>query len=445
MLTGRRLVVDSSRALRSLRFSSTSTTSDKYKIVVVGAGNGGLSVANQIYDRFAAAGKSLNPGDIAIIDSAEYHYYQVCVTLVGSGLRSKSTTRQPLESLIPKHLTHISENVKTFLPESSSITTTSGRSVSYDALVVATGLQTNWSGIQGLPQALVDSSSGVSSIYSYDTCDKVWNDIESLRNGNAIFTQPAGVVKCAGAPQKIMWMALDRFKRTSRADKIKVNFYTGMPTMFSVKKYSDVLDRLRQDRGVGGYFQHNLISIDSPNHKATFKKADGTTVDVDYTTLHVTPPMGPLDFLKGSPIVDSAGWVSVDPATLQHTKPEYNNIFALGDCSSAPTSKTATAVIAQAPVLTENLFSVMDTGKVSTAKYDGYTSCPLLTGYGELLLAEFKYGLEPKETFPWMDQSKPNRFFYHLKKDLFPAAYWNLMVKGKWYGNKTIFRPSFSS
>lgn len=119
-------------------------------------------------------------------------------TLVGSGLRSKSTTRQPLESLIPKHLTHISENVKTFFPESSSITTTSGRSVSYDALVVATGLQTNWSGIQGLPQALVDSSSGVSSIYSYDTCDKVWNDIESLRNGNAIFTQPAGVVKCAG-------------------------------------------------------------------------------------------------------------------------------------------------------------------------------------------------------------------------------------------------------
>ncbi|KAJ3834611.1 sulfide-quinone oxidoreductase [Lentinula raphanica] len=446
MLVNRRLAAASTRLVNHTRHLNSSTTSDKYKIVVVGAGSGGLSVANQIYDRFAAAGKALNPGDIAIVDAAEYHYYQsVSRTLVGSGLRSKSTTRQPLASLIPKRLTHIPENVKTFSPDSSSIVTTSGRSVSYDALVVAAGLQINWSGIQGLPQALVDSSSGVSSIYSYDTCDKAWNDIESLRNGNAIFTQPAGVVKCAGAPQKIMWMALDRFKRTSRGDKIKVDFYTGMPTMFSVKKYSDVLDRLRQERGVGAHFNHNLTAIDHNNHKATFKKADGTTVDVDYTTLHVTPPMGPLDFLKGSPIVDSAGWVSVDPATLQHTKPEYSNIFALGDCSSAPTSKTATAVIAQAPVLTENLFTVMETGKVlPSAKYDGYTSCPLLTGYGELLLAEFKYGLEPKETFPWMDQSKPNRFFYHLKKDLFPAAYWNLMVKGKWYGNKTIFRPTFS-
>ncbi|KIK59878.1 hypothetical protein GYMLUDRAFT_97579 [Collybiopsis luxurians FD-317 M1] len=443
MLAGRRLAVASSTALSS-KFSTNSAASDKYKILVVGAGSGGLSVANQIFDRFASAGKSLNSGDIAILDANEWHYYQPGWTLVGSGLLSKSTTRRPLSSLISKHLTHIPENVKSFAPESSSVTTTSGRSISYDTLVVAAGLQINWNGIKGLPQALVDSTSGVSSIYSYDTCDKVWSDIEGLRNGNAIFTQPAGVVKCAGAPQKIMWMALDRFKKTSRANNIKVDFYTGMPTMFSVKKYSDVLDDLRQKRNVGGHFQHNLVSIDSANHKATFKKADNTTTDVDYTTLHVTPPMGPLDFLKGSPIVDDSGYVSIDPATLQHTKPSFGNIFALGDCSSAPTSKTAAAVTGQAPVLTENLFSLMDTGKISSAKYDGYTSCPLLTGYGELLLAEFKYGLKPKESFAWMDQSRPNRFFYHLKKDVFPTAYWNFMVKGKWFGTNTIFRPSYT-
>lgn len=179
------------------------------------------------------------------------------------------------------------------------------------------------------------------------------------------------------APQKIMWMARDRFKRTDRLENIKVDFYTGMPTMFSVKKYSDALDALRVERGVGGFFQHNLSSIDANNHVATFKKADGSDLKVDYTTLHVTPPMGPLDFLKGSPIADAAGWVSVDQATLQHTKPEYANIFAIGDCSSLPTSKTAAAITAQAPVLTENLVSYMTTGAVSKAKYDGYTSCPV--------------------------------------------------------------------
>ncbi|KAJ7582751.1 hypothetical protein C8J56DRAFT_1005680 [Mycena floridula] len=388
-------------------------------------GTGGLSVANQIADRFKG---SLNPG----------------WTLVGSGLKAKSQTRQPLGDLIPKRLTHIPENVQSFSPQTSSLSTASGRNIEYEALVVATGLQINWDGIKGLKQALVDSSSGVSSIYSYDTCDKTWNDIESLRSGRAIFTQPAGVIKCAGAPQKIMWMARDRFKTSSRLENIKVDFYTGMPTMFSVKKYSDALDALRVERGIGGYFQHNLVAVDSNSHKATFKKGDGTEEIVDYTLLHATPPMGPLDVIKNSPIADSAGWVSVDSATMRHTNPDFGNIFALGDCSSLPTSKTAAAIIAQAPVLTENLFSIMTTGDISKAAYDGYTSCPLLTGYGELMLAEFKYGLEPKESFSsFFDQAKPNRFFYHLKKDLFPAAYWGAMVKGRWYGASGMKRPTF--
>ena len=180
-----------------------------------------------------------------------------------------------------------------------------------------------------------------------------------------------------------MWMAWDRFRQTNRGS-LKVDFYTGMPTMFSVKKYSDALDALRKERGVGGYFGHDLVSIDAGNRKATFKKAsDGNTIDVDFSLLHVTPPMGPLDVFKGSPIADAAGWVAVDKATLQHVKPEYSNIFALGDCSSLPTSKTAAAITAQAPILTENLFSLVDSGKVAVGEYDGYTSCPVC---GSLIL-----------------------------------------------------------
>ncbi|KAJ7632578.1 sulfide-quinone oxidoreductase [Roridomyces roridus] len=429
------------------RFASSAgaaSSADKYKILVVGGGSGGLSVANQIYDRFKAAGKPLNAGDVAIIDPSEVHHYQPGWTLAGAGLRRKSEFVRPLPSLVPKHITLISDRVTEFSPASSSLTTTSGRSISYDSLVVAAGIKINWDGIRGLPQALMSSTSGVSSIYSYETCDKVWSDIDALRSGNAIFTQPAGVIKCAGAPQKIMWMAWDRYRRTNRGSNIKVDFYTGMPTMFSVKKYSDALEELRVSRGVGGFFGHNLTSIDAGNHKATFKQGDAT-VSIDYTVLHVTPPMGPPDFIKNSPIADAAGWVSVDPATLRHTNPEFSNIWSLGDCSSLPTSKTATAVIAQAPVLSENLFSVVDSGKLP-AVYDGYTSCPLLTGYGELMMAEFRYGLEPKETFaPRIDQSKSNRFFYHLKKDFFPWVYFNYMVQGRWYGPKGIWRPTYDA
>ncbi|CCL99126.1 uncharacterized protein FIBRA_01140 [Fibroporia radiculosa] len=450
LVTHRRALLNSRSLVTRVRWGSTDSK-DKYRIVVVGAGSGGLSVANQIYNRFRAAGTPLNKDDIAIIDAAEHHFYQPGWTLVGAGLKQKSETRRPLVSLIPDHLVHIPENVKSFSPSSASVTTESGRSISYESLIIATGMKINWENIPGLPKALADPSSGVSSIYSYATCDKVWSDIDALRSGKAIFTQPAGVIKCAGAPQKIMWMAYDRYQKTGRGDQISIDFYTGMPTMFSVKKYSDELEKLRIARGVGGFFQHNLVSIDSRNHKATFKKPDGSTADAEYTLLHVSPPMGPLDVVKNSSLADEAGWVSVDKMTMRHTKPEYGNVWAIGDCSSLPTSKTAAAITAQAPILTENLFSVITTGKVADANYDGYTSCPLLTGYGQLMLAEFKYGLEPKESLAnyFGDQSTPRRFarriFYHLKKDLFPWAYWNYHIKGTWFGSHGWLRPKFPS
>ncbi|KAK0197149.1 sulfide-quinone oxidoreductase [Armillaria mellea] len=436
MLTVRRLVCSTKWS----RLSSTSASGDKYKVVVVGAGSAGLSVANQVYNRFKSAGKPLNSGDVAIIDSAEFHYYQCLTstrTLVGAGLKQKTEFRRPLASLIPKHLTHVNENVKSFSPETSSVTTASGRSLTYETLVVATGLQINWDGIQGLPKALSDSTSGVSSIYSYDTCDKVWADIESLRSGNAVFTQPAGVVKCAGAPQKIMWMAWDRFRKTGRRENIKIDFYTGMPTMFSVKKYSDALNALRVERNVGGHFQHNLVAIDSANHKATFAKSDGSKVDVDYTMLHVTPPMGPLDFLKGSPIADSAGWVTVDQDTLQHTKPDLKLPRRL------PHKPPFLPKISSLS-WTQARLAMQDMMVTPAVRCVVSILVSLLTGYGELMLAEFKYGLELKETFSsFVDQSKSRRLFYHLKKDIFPASYWNFMVRGQWFGTRGIFRPRF--
>ncbi|KAI0273373.1 hypothetical protein BC834DRAFT_816508 [Gloeopeniophorella convolvens] len=429
------------------RWASTDAqTKDKYRILVLGGGSGGLSVAQQLYNRFKEAGKPLQEGDIAIVDTAEFHNYQPGWTLVGAGLKQKASLRRPLGELIPLHIAHIPEKVVAFDPAHNQIRTSAQRTLAYDALVVATGLQINWGAIDGLSKALADPSSGVSSIYSYETCDKTWTDIESLRAGRAIFTQPQGVIKCAGAPQKIMWMAWDRYRTTGRGDKIKVDFISGMPTMFSVKKYSDTLDALRVERGVGGWFGRNLVAVDTANRKAVFRNvADGTENAEDYTLLHVTPPMGPLDVLKGSPIADAVGWVDVNKATLQHSKPEFGNIFALGDASSLPTSKTTAAITGQAPVLTENLFHFLDSGKVGSAVYDGYTSCPLLTGYGELMLAEFKYDLVPSETFANYlgDQAIPRRAFYHLKKDFFPWAYFNYYVKGEWYGRSGLVRPKF--
>ena len=161
-----------------------------------------------------------------------------------------------------------------------------------------------------------------------------------------------------------------------------------------------------------------------------FRDTDSGAERVEkYDMIHVAPPMGPPDFIKQSPLADAGGWVEVDKHSLQHTR--FPNVFSLGDASSLPTSKTAAAIRSQAPVLVENLLATL-AGRAPRAVYDGYTSCPLITGYGRLMLAEFDYDLKPQETFPF-DQGKERRSMYLLKKYVLPVMYWQGLIRGrKW-------------
>ncbi|KAI1097285.1 FAD/NAD(P)-binding domain-containing protein [Jackrogersella minutella] len=410
-----------------------------HRVVIVGGGTAGVTVAAQLQ-----RSTEFDKKDIAILDPAKIHHYQPGWTLVGSGLRDLDDMKKPMSEIIPEGVKHYPLRVSTFDPANNAIKTSEGVDVSYDYLVVAPGLETNFASVSGLEQALQNPASQVSSIYSEKTVEQVWKNIQAFKKGPAIFTQPAGVIKCAGAPQKVMWMALSQWKLDGVRDNIDITFATGGPAMFAVPKYSQALENLRKERNVEGLFQHNLVKVDPKSKVATFKNlADGAKaalVEREFGFLHVVPPQKPWDWIAKSQLADAAGWVDVDKSTTQHTK--FKNVFSLGDGSSLPNSKTAAAITSQAPVLIDNLLAAMK-GKELKASYDGYASCPLLTGHNELMLCEFKYGGVPKETFASIlgDQEVPNRLFYHLKKDFFPYAYWNYFVKGTWFGPSGFFRP----
>lgn len=424
------------RSLATISPADSNTRS--HKVVIVGGGSAGLSISHQLLRTGEFA-----QNDIAIIDPAAWHHYQPGWTLVGGGLKTKEDLRKPMHSLIDPKIKLYGDTLDTFSPENNFITLGNNDKISYEQLVVAPGIKLDYDSIKGLPEALVDPETLVSSIYSYDTCSKVFPSIEKFKKGAAIFTQPAGIVKCAGAPQKIMWLALDHWKRagfykaSDPSSSIKISFATGLPVMFGVPKYSQRLEEFRKERGVEGLFQHDLIAVDG--NTATFAGPDGNEVKKHFDFLHATPKMGPYAFVKNSSLANEAGYVDVNQTTTRHTK--YPNIWSAGDASSLPTSKTVAAITSEAPVLVRNLLQTMK-GKELDASYDGYTSCPLLTQYGKVMLAEFKYGGEPKETFSkfGFDQATPSRAFYHLKKDFFPWVYWNAMVKGTWAGPKGFIR-----
>ncbi len=394
----------------------------KHQIVIVGGGNAGISVASKLLLK----NKSL---DIAVIDAATKHYYQPAWTLVGSGVFNLKDTERNEADVMPKNVKWIKQKVTGFYPEKNSIALDNGESVGYDYLVVAAGIQLNWHEVKGLKETL--GKNNVCSNYSYDYASYTYECLKNFKGGNAIFHSPHTPVKCGGAPQKIMYMAADYFRKHGILNQSKVQFWSGGTKLFAVAKYENTLLKVCERYNIAQHYNVKLIEVDGPAKKAKFIGIGAANKDqeiiVDFDMIHVTPPQSAPDFIRSSSLANETGWVDVDKYTLQHLR--YKNIFSLGDSAGLPTSKTGAAIRKQAPVLVENLLAVMN-GQSLNGKYSGYTSCPLLTGYGKLVLAEFDYNNQPMETFPF-DQSKERWSMYALKRYVLPWLYWAKILPGK--------------
>ncbi len=393
-----------------------------HTILIVGGGAAGVSIANTLHRQKADI-------DVAIIEPSEKHYYQPGFTIIGGGAYTLKQATKNEADLINNKVTWIKDYAETFQPDQNTVTLRSGDTVSYDYLVVCPGLQLDWDKIKGLKETL--GKNNVCSNYSPDTVEYTWECIQNIKSGTALFTQPPMPIKCAGAPQKIMYLAADRFRKQGILDKFNIEFCNAGPGMFGVPFFAKALSKVVADYGIKTAFNHNLVAIDGPAKTATFETTDSEgnkqQVVKPFDMIHVTPPQSAPDFIKKSPLANAAGWVDVNENTLQHAR--YSNIFGLGDAGSTPNAKTAAAVRKQVPVVIDNILNLMN-GKQLEYKYDGYGSCPLTTSLNTVMLAEFSYGGKVTPSFPFLDPRKNRGIWWWGKTTGFPWLYWHLMLKG---------------
>lgn len=404
----------------------TETAEDaRFDVVIVGGGAAGISIASSLLSR-------QNDLDIAIIDPADVHYYQPGWTMVGGGVFEAADTARTMGSLIPKGVHWIRSAVAAFEPRNNAVVLDGCRVVKYGRLVVCPGLKLDWHRVDGLVDTL--GKNGVTSNYRYDLAPYTWQLVQNMREGRALFTQPPMPIKCAGAPQKALYLSADHWLRSGRLDKIDVQFMNAGGVLFGVKDYVPALMEYVKRYDADLNFFHNLIAIDGPAKKAVFEvrepDKDVRQIEADFDMIHVTPPQTAPDFIKVSPLADAAGWVDVDQATLRHKS--FDNIWSLGDVMNAPNAKTAAAARKQAPVVAENIVADIR-GRSATAQYDGYGSCPLTVERGKIVLAEFGYGGTLLPSFPrWLvDGTRPTRTAWLLKERILPPVYWRAMLRGK--------------
>lgn len=396
-----------------------------HEVVIVGGGSAGIAAASSLLAR--------QPGlDIAIIDPADVHYYQPGWTLVGGGVFDAAVTARTMGSVLPRGVHWLKAAVAAFEPERDAVILDGCRVVKYRQLIVCPGLKLDWHGIEGLTDTL--GRNGVTSNYRYDLAPYTWQLVQGLRGGRAVFTQPPMPIKCAGAPQKAMYLSADQWRRVGALRDVDIQFCSAGAVLFGVADYVPALMEYVQAYGIHLNFGQTLESIDGAARKAVFSqaKADGSKERVvrEFDMIHVVPPQKAPDFIRVSPLADAAGWVDVDPATLRHKL--YANVFALGDVANTSNAKTAAAARKQAPVVAHNVLAARGAAQ-GEARYDGYGSCPLTVERGKIVLAEFGYGGKLAPSFPsWLiDGRRPSRLAWYLKERILPPLYWEGMLKGR--------------
>lgn len=393
-----------------------------HKIAIVGGGTAGISVAARLRRGGAE--------DVAVIDPATMHYYQPLWTLVGGGRAPAEESGRPQAKVMPKGVTWIRQAAAEIDPDGREITLDDGSGVGYDYLVVCPGIQLDWAKIAGLSSTL--GKDGVSSNYLYELAPTTWEFIRNTRSGTAVFGMPAGPIKCAGAPQKIAYLAADYWREQGVLKNIDIHLVLPTPGMFGVKEFADVLVGVARRYGITVHFESEVTEVRPDARQAVVTDIKtGTTQALPYTMMHLVPPQSAPDWIKKSALADPnnpAGYVEIDKHTMQHTR--YPNVFSLGDAGSSPNSKTGAAIRKQAPVVVENLTSVMNGGR-PTASYGGYASCPLTTSRRKMLLAEFDYSMKPAPSIPVINTLKERTDMWYLKRYGLPFMYWNLMLRGR--------------
>lgn len=432
--------------------------SKHHQILIIGGGTAGIMVAAQLLKK----NKNLN---IGLIEPADTHYYQPAWTLVGAGTYDYDKTAKPMADVMPSCVKWIKDFASGFNPENNSVSTKSSGNITYDYLVVAPGLAYDFSLVPGLGDAM---DKGV-VCSNYTDPKHTWDVVKNFKGGTALFTQPATPIKCGGAPQKIMYLAENHFRKSDVKNNTNIVFATAGSVIFGVKPIAKTLMEVVDRKDINLRFNHKLVEVDGKNQIAWYKltkdiKAGGCVIKsgddddgnldeafqynykdvkvtkkdglygIHYDMLHTAPPSVAPKFIQDSPLVNDAGWLNVDHHTMQHNK--HSNIFGLGDVAALPTAKTGAAIRKQVPVVVDNIVLLLNHNKLGTKTYNGYSSCPLVTDYGKMVLAEFDYdsNFTPDPKLKQMfisDSSKEHWRLWMLKKYMLPYLYWNKMMRGK--------------
>lgn len=368
------------------------------KIVILGAGLAGISLASKIR-------REMPKAKVVLIDKDETFIYQPGLTLVGIGFYTKDDITFEKSKYIPSGAEWIKQNASAILPEKNLVKLENGENINYDYLVIALGIKYEFDAVRGLNIDDINNPNGnISSIYTPEGAVKTNELMQKFakNGGNAIFIDQKTPMKCSGANKKMLTMSEDRLRIAGNRDKGSLHLYAGGGKLFGDPTYAAKMSQIFIERDIKFSLRHQIIEVDKARNIAVFEhwmpyRQDGEDkiateqIEVKFDWMHIPPKQVGNQILADAGLTkedDKLNWLAVNKRTLQSTK--FKNIFGIGDIVGTPIGKTGASVRKMYPLVTKNIANAIK-GKELEASYNGYTACPFITKYGKAIMVEFDW------------------------------------------------------
>jgi sulfide:quinone oxidoreductase len=391
------------------------------RLVILGAGTAGTTVANKLRRRLA-----IDEWRITVIDRDRDHLYQPGLLFVPFE-RVPTPLLRPRRGLLRNGIQLLIGEISAVDPDRKTVRLADGGVVSYDYLVIATGTSPRPDQTPGMLGPEWHRS--IHDFYTYDGAFAVRDALQTFTGGRLVVHVVDQPIKCPVAPLEFTFLAEAYFRRRGMRDQVEIVYVTPLDGAFTKPIASRYLGRLLDERKIAVETDFLVERIDAG--RKTLISYDDREIGYD---LLVTVPLNlGADFIGRSGLGDELNYVPVDKHTLQSRA--HPDVFALGDANDIPTSKAGSVAHFSSDIFVENFCRFVD-GLAMTERFDGHANCFVETGDGKGLLIDFNYDTEPLPGhFPLgrlgplslLRETKAN----HWGKVAFRWIYWHLLLPGR--------------
>ncbi|MCL6105609.1 MAG: FAD-dependent oxidoreductase [Actinobacteria bacterium] len=388
--------------------SQPSKPKPKPEVLILGGGVGGTLSANLLSKKLANSS-----AHITVIDPTGSHVYQPGFLYVALGQANGGWLSRDLRSLLPNNVELIIDKAVKIDPSSQKVELEIGGGIDYDYLITATGCYPNYDTVPGIQE-------GSYNFYSLAQAERLREALRSFKGGELVIGIAGMPYKCPPAPVEFAFMVEEYLRKRGIREQTRIRFLSPINRAFTIESASTkVVHPIFKAKGIELETFVNVEEVNPAEH--TLTSLEGETYSYDLAVL--VPPHQSAPFLADSGLLDQGGWVPVDRNTLRVEG--YQNIYAIGDATNLPISKSGSTAHFESPVVAEQIVAAIEgrTPHVAKSRYNGKVTCFLETGDKKATVLVFDYDNPPK--------SPPPSLLWHTAKWAFNRAYWFTVPKGR--------------